>query len=465
MARWPTTASSRRHHGADCAGAGASGLGRKDVARCKNYFALGLMFWLFDRPIESEIDGHRQQVRRPRRWPRPTSPRSTPGYAYGETHELSPVSYQVKKAAEPPGLYRNVTGDQALALGLVAASPSLADLPLFLGSYPDHARPRHPPRAGRAQALRRQHVPGRGRDRRRSAAAIGAAFGGAIGVTATAVPGIALKTEAIGLAVMTELPLVIVNVQRGGPQHRPAHQDRAGRPAAGDVRPQRRVPGAGDRRAAPADCFDCAIEAWRIAVRVHDARDPALTDGYIANGAEPWRVPDVDEPAADRRHASATTSPAIRSCPTRATSGWRGPGPCPARRAWSTASAAWRSRTSPATSTTTRANHQHMVDLRAAKVAGVADDIPPQEVDGAPSGDAAGGQLGRHLRRDRHGRGAARGRGPARSSHVHLRYLNPFPANLGEILGRFDKVLVPELNLRPAARCSSAASSWSTPSA
>ena len=235
------------------------------------------------------------------------------------------------KAELPPGLYRNITGNQALAWGLVAAAKR-SGCELFYGSYPItpasdilHELARHKNFGVRTFQAEDEIAA--------ITSAIGAAFGGAMGVTASSGPGIALKTEAIGLAVMTELPLLIINVQRGGPSTGLADQDRAGRPAAGHVRPQRRVPGAGDRRPQPGRLLRRRPSRPGGSPSRYMTPVFLLTDGYIANGSEPWRIPDVDDAAADRGQASAGQRQRRRvSCPTPATSGWPGPGPCPARR-------------------------------------------------------------------------------------------------------------------------------------
>ena len=268
------------------------------------------------------------------------------GYNYGETTEMFATHYHVPKAKLKPGLYRNITGNEATALGFLAAS-KLAGRPLFYGSYPItpasdvlHELARFK-RFGVKTFQAEDEIAAIG-------AAIGASFGGSLGVTGTSGPGLALKSEAIGLAVMTELPLVIIDVQRGGPSTGLPTKTEQARPAAGDVRPQRRVArSAIVAPATPADCFDMAIEAWRIAIKY---RTPVifLSDGYLANGSEPWLVPDIANAAEDRRRTSRRTR--RRSSRTSATRRrWRARGRSRARRASSTASAASRRRTSPAT--------------------------------------------------------------------------------------------------------------------
>ena len=226
------------------------------------------------------------------------------GWNFGETTEAFAVSYEIKPAPMAPGTYRNITGNLALAYGLVAGGVQ-SGLPVFLGLLPDHPGLRHPPRAEQAQVVRRHDVPGRGRDRRHRRRALGASFAGSLGVTTTSGPGIALKSETIGLAVMTELPLLVIDVQRGGPSTGlPTKTEQAdllqamfgrnGESPVPIVAPQ-----------SPGDCFDAALEAVRIAVTY---RTPVmlLSDGMLANGSEPWRIPELgDLPAIDPAFATS----------------------------------------------------------------------------------------------------------------------------------------------------------------
>ena len=282
-----------------------------------------------------------------------------------------------------PGTYRNITGNLALAYGLVAAA-SQSGLAVFLGVLPDHPGLRHPPRAEQAQGVRRAR-PSRPRTRSRaSASAIGAAFAGALGVTTTSGPGSALKSEAIGLAVMTELPLVVVDVQRGGPSHRSADQDRAGRPAAGDVRPQRRGPVPDHRAASPADCFDAAVEATGIAVTY---RTPVilLSDGYLANGSEPWQHP-RDRDAAGHRprrshraHRTADGGEPSTFRPYTATPRpWPAPGRCPAPPGLEHRIGGLEKADGDGNISYDPDNHDHMVRLRQAKVDKIAGHTRPR---------------------------------------------------------------------------------------
>ncbi|MBP2648408.1 MAG: korA2 [Gemmatimonadetes bacterium] len=417
-----------------------SGLGRKDVARCKNYYALGLMFWLYHRPLEHEIlDIERKFAREPALAAANIAALRA-GFAFGDTTELFPVSYQVREAPRHPGRYRSVTGNQALALGFVAAS-EISGLPLFLGSYPitpasDILHTLAALRHHRVTTFQAEdEIAG-------VCSAIGASFGGALGLTTTSGPGMALKTEAIGLAVMTELPLVIVNVQRGGPSTGlPTRIEQSDLLQAMFGR-HGEAPLPVLAASSPADCFECALEAARLAVR-YMTPVILLSDGGIANSTEPWRIPDVAalppievkfrvEP--EGFHAYERDEHLARA--------WVRPGtPGLEHRIGGLEKDALTGDLSG-----DPLNHQKMVELRAAKVAGIARELPPLAVQGAQAGDVLvvgwGSTTGAIAQAVEvlHAEGLAVG-------HVHLRHLNPFPADLGELLGRFRKVLVPELNM------------------
>ncbi len=266
------------------------GVKPRDAERSKNFFALGLVSWLYTRPIDPTIEWITQRFAAKPQVVEANTRAFRAGYDFGETAELFESNYEVKPATFEKGEYVQVTGNQALAWGLIAAS-RLAGVPLFLGSYPDHPRLGHPPRAEPPQGIRCPHLPGRGRDRGHRGGPRGGVRG-ALGVTTTSGPGLDLKSETIGLAINLELPLVIVDVQRGGPStglptkteqadllH--AMYGRHGEAPVPIIAPQ-----------TPSDCFDAAIEAVRLAVKY---RTPVivLSDGYLANGAEPWRLPDL----------------------------------------------------------------------------------------------------------------------------------------------------------------------------
>jgi 2-oxoglutarate/2-oxoacid ferredoxin oxidoreductase subunit alpha len=426
------------------------GLSRKDAARAKNMFALGLLSWLYGRPTEPTVDFlERRFAKAPDiRDANVTAFRA--GWNFGETTESFEVSYEVKPAVMRPGTYRNITGNLALAYGLIAASRR-SGLPLFLGSYPItpasdilHELSKHK-RFGVTTFQAEDEIAGVG-------AALGASFGGALGVTTSSGPGIALKAETIGLAVMTELPLIVVDVQRGGPSTGlPTKTEQADLLQAMFGRnSESPVPIVAP--CSPADCFDAALEAARIAVTY---RTPVmlLSDGYLANGSELWRLPEVDELpviepsfATEPNHESADGGaefwPYKRDSQTLARP-WAVPGtPGLEHRIGGIEKADGSGNISY-----DPANHDLMVRTRQAKVDRVAETIPPLEVDD-PDGDArvlvlgwgsTYGPIGAAVRQVRNAGGSV--------AQAHLRHLNPFPADLGDILRRYDRVLVPEMNL------------------
>jgi 2-oxoglutarate ferredoxin oxidoreductase subunit alpha len=424
------------------------GLGQKESDRCRNFFAMGLVFWLYDRPLAPTLRYIDEKFAKTQQVAEANRRALRAGYNYGETTEAFHAHYVIAKAKLAPGRYRNITGNQALAWGLIAAAER-SGLPLFLGSYPIT------PASDILHELTRFKNFGvrsfQAEDEIAAiTSAIGAAFGGAMAITTSSGPGIALKQEGIGLAVMTELPLLIINVQRGGPSTGlPTKTEQAdllqalcGRNGECPV-PVLAAQGS-------ADCFDIAQEAWQIAVRY---MTPVflLSDGYIANGSEPWRIPDVKSfQPIEVRHPPAAVNgdvfmPYARDA--RLARPWAIPG---------TPGLMHRLGGLEKEDITGNvcydpANHQHMVELRAAKVAGIAKELPPQKVEGPQEGKLLvlswGGTYGACATAVRevaaHG-GAATHGGVA---HAHLRYLNPFPANLGDILRRYEKVLIPELNL------------------
>ena len=328
------------------------GITKREAERAKNMFALGLMSWLYGRPTEGTIAFLESKfAKRPEIAAANVKAFQT-GYAFGETTEAFAVQYEVKPAALKPGLYRNITGNQALAYGLIAASVK-SGLPLFLGAYPITPGIVRARGARAAQELRRAHVPGED-EIAAVGAALGASFGGSLGVSTSSGPGIVLKQETIGLGITLELPLVIVDVQRAGPSTgmptKPEQADLLGVMFGRNSESPVPVIAA----ATPSDCFDAALEAARIAIKY---RTPVflLSDAYLANGSEPWLLPDVDAIPAIDPHFAAGGDWAKTSSRTGATRRrWPGPGRFPARRASSTASVGSRSRTSPATSATTR---------------------------------------------------------------------------------------------------------------
>jgi 2-oxoglutarate ferredoxin oxidoreductase subunit alpha len=418
------------------------GLGQKESDRCRNFYAMGLTFWLYDRALEPTLRYIDEKFGKMPAVAEANRRALNAGYNYGETTDAMASQYQVNKADLPHGLYRNITGNQALAWGLIAAAQR-SGCDLFYGSYPItpasdilHELVRHKNFGVRTFQAEDEIAA--------VTSAIGASFGGAMGVTASSGPGIALKTEAIGLAVMTELPLIIINVQRGGPSTGlPTKTEQADLCQALFGRNgECPVPVVAAR--SPADCFHAAFDAWRIATR-YMTPVILLTDGYIANGAEPWKVPEVDSlPQIVIKHPAANENgdafmPYARD--ERLARPWALPGtPGLMHRI-----GGLEKQDITGNVNYEPENHEHMVNLRARKVALVAGDIPPQEVDGPASGKLLviswGGTYGACATGVRQ----ARDNG-ASVSHVHLRFLNPFPSNLGDIIGRFEKVLIPELN-------------------
>ena len=425
-------------------------LTRKEKERAKNMLALGLLLWMFSRPIEGTEAFLRAKFAAKPEIREANLAALRAGYNYGETTEDFAVRFEVAPAPMPPGTYRTITGNTALALGLVTASHRTG-LPLVLGSYPItpasdvlHA----------LSALKRYGVTTLQAEDEIAAVgmALGASFGGALGVTTTSGPGLALKSETIGLAVATELPLIVVDSQRGGPSTGlptkteqadllQAMHGRNGESPVAVVAPQ-----------SPADCFDIALEAVRMATTY---RTPVivLSDGYLANGSEPWRVPDPDrlplhppelatEPNATDADGRPVFHPYLRDELTLARP-WAVPGtPGLEHRIGGIEKADVTGHISYDPD-----NHDRMVRLRQAKIDRIADTIPPLQVDD-PRGRArvlvrgwgsTYGPIAAAIR-------LVRGTG-VEIAQAHLRHLNPFPPNLGEVLRSYDRVIVPEMNL------------------
>ncbi|MGN0063639.1 MAG: 2-oxoacid:acceptor oxidoreductase subunit alpha [Nocardioides sp.] len=421
------------------------GLSRKDAARAKNMFALGLLSWMYGRPTEPTTEFLTKKFAKNADIRDANITAFKAGWNFGETTETFVVRYEVKPAVMSPGTYRNITGNLALAYGLIAGGVQ-SDLPVFLGTYPItpasdilHELSKHKS-FGVTTFQAEDEIAGVG-------AAIGASFAGHLGVTTTSGPGIALKGEAIGLAVMTELPLVVVNVQRGGPSTGlPTKTEQSDLLQAMFGR-NGEAPVPVVAPSSPGDSFSAAVEACRIAVTY---RTPVmlLSDGYLANGSEPWRIPGLDElPAIDPAFATAPAEgeeflPYARDPETLARP-WAPPGVAGLEhriggieKADQTGNISY-----------DPANHDKMVRLRQAKVDAIADSLPPLEVDD-PSGEAKVLVIGWGSTYGPIGAGVRRVRKAGYNvAQTHLRHLNPFPKDLGEILKRYDKVLVPEMNL------------------
>ncbi|MFO1022470.1 MAG: 2-oxoacid:acceptor oxidoreductase subunit alpha [Planctomycetales bacterium] len=419
------------------------GLGVKDQDRCRNFYAMGLAFWLYDRPLEPTLRYIQTQFAKKPAVVEANTRALKAGYHYGETTDAFASQYRVQKAKLKPGKYRNITGNQAMALGLIAAS-KVSGCDLFLGSYPIT------PASDILHELSKYKNFGvrtfQAEDEIAAmTSAIGASFGGAMAITTSSGPGIALKGEGIGLAVMTELPLLVINVQRGGPSTGlPTKTEQADLLQAVCGR-NGECPLPVIAARSPADCFEVAQEAWRIATRF---MTPVmlLSDGYIANGSEPWLIPKVaDLPHIQVDHPGPSVGdedfhPYARN--ERLARPWAIPGtPGLMHRI-----GGLEKQDVTGNVNYEAANHEHMVHQRARKVELVADDIPLQEVDGAHTGKLLvlswGGTYGAVATAVR--QVASQGKSV---SHCHLRYLNPFPRNLEEIIRGFDKVLIPELNL------------------
>lgn len=423
-----------------------SGLSKKEIGRCKNYFALGLLLALFDQPPESAIDDIRAKFgKKDPAIAEANIDALRAGYAYAEASELFVTHHQLPRLKQVPGRYRSLTGNQAAALGFVAASER-SGVPLFLGSYPitpatdilhELAKLKH---FNVTTFQAEDEIGG-------ICSAIGAAYGGVLGLTTTSGPGMALKTEAIGLAVMLELPLVIVNVQRGGPSTGlPTKVEQSDLLQAVYGRNgECPVPVIAAR--SPADCFDCALEAVRLATR-YMTPVILLSDGGIANAAEPWRIPAVDSlpeiPVSFRTDPDGFMPYARDENLARP---WVRPGtPGLEHRIGGLEKDSLTGNISHVP-----ANHQRMVETRAAKVAGIARDIPPTAVDGPVAGALLVVSWGGTWGSVTQACAAAQKVGKS-VAHVHLRHLNPLPPDLAGVLGRYDRILVPELNLGQLSR-------------
>ncbi|CRK60108.1 2-oxoglutarate oxidoreductase, alpha subunit [Alloactinosynnema sp. L-07] len=423
-----------------------TGLGKKDAERCKNMFALGLLSWMYHRPTEGTEAFLREKFARKPDIAEANVLAFRAGFYYGETTEAFAVTYEVAPAALPAGTYRQITGNTALAYGIVAAGVQ-SKLPVLLGTYPItpasdilHELSKYK-QFGITTFQAEDEIAG-------ICAALGASYGGALGVTSTSGPGVALKSETIGLGVMTELPLLVVDVQRGGPSTGlptkteqadllQAMYGRNGECPVPIIAPQ-----------SPADCFAAAVEATRIALKY---RTPVLllSDGAIANGSEPWLIPELDtlpdlsvefatEPNAP--DGSGEFWPYLRDPETLARA-WALPG---------TAGLQHRiggleKQDGTGNISYDPDNHDKMVRVRQAKIDGI--DVPDLEVDD-PSGKARVLVLGWGSSYGPIGAAARRVRKLGHAvAQAHLRHLNPFPANLGEVLRSYDKVVVPEMNL------------------
>jgi 2-oxoglutarate/2-oxoacid ferredoxin oxidoreductase subunit alpha len=417
------------------------GLDAKAMDRCKNFFALGMCYWLYNRSMDSTVRWIEDKFKKKPLLVEANKLALKAGYSYCEATEAFQVSYEIPPAQLSPGIYRNLSGNQALALGFVTAAQK-AGLKLFLGSYPIT------PASDILHELSHYKEFGvltfQAEDEIAAiTSAIGASYAGSLAITTTSGPGMALKTEALGLAVATELPLVVCDIQRGGPSTGlPTKTEQADLLQAFFGR-NSEAPIPVLAAATPADCFWIAVEASRIALK-YMIPVIVLSDGYLANGAEPWRIPNLDEiPAIPIKFA---TNP----------EGFQ-----PYKRDEDTLARPWAIPGTPGMEHRIGGlekqdvtgnvnyeplNHENMVRIRAAKVDAIVQDIPNVLPSGDPEGDLLivswGSTFGAITQAVRGQREKGR-----KIGHLHLRHLNPLPANLGDVLKRYRKVLVPELNM------------------
>ena len=423
-------------------------IGKKDAERAKNMFALGLLSWLYQRPTDGTLTFLKQKFAKKPDILAANIAAFEAGWSYGETTEDFSVQYEVKPAVMQPGRYRNISGNLALSYGLIAAAER-AKLPLFLGSYPItpasdilHELSKHK-KFGVMTFQAEDEIAGVG-------SAIGASYGGMLGVTTTSGPGVALKSEAIGLAVSLELPLIIVDVQRGGPSTGlPTKTEQADLLQAMFGR-NGEAPVPIVAPCSPTDCFDAAIEAARIATKY---RTPVfiLSDGYLANGSEPWRIPDVSslpdlqvEFATEHNHTNADGSttfwPFVRDPETLAR-----PWAVPGTKGLEHRIGGIEKADGCGNISYDPDNHDKMIRLRQAKIDGI--DVADLEVED-PSGEARVLVLGWGSTYGPIGAAARNLRAEGIPvAQAHLRHLNPFPKNTEEVLRRYDKVIIPEMNL------------------
>jgi 2-oxoglutarate ferredoxin oxidoreductase subunit alpha len=417
------------------------GLDAKSMDRCKNFFALGMCYWLYNRSMDATLRYLEDKFKGKPQLVAANRLAMQAGYSYCEATEAFQISYEIPPAKLSPGIYRNISGNAALAMGFVAASDN-AGIPLFLGSYP--ITPASDILHELSQYKDFGVITFQAEDEIAAiTSAIGAAYTGALGITTTSGPGMALKTEALGLAVAVELPLVICDIQRGGPSTGlPTKTEQADLLQALFGR-NSEAPIPVLAPSTPGDCFWVALEASRIAVK-YMVPVIILSDGYLANGAEPWKIPDVSELPEIPVHFETNTEDfhPYRRDPQTLARPWAIPGtPGLEHRVGGI-----EKQDVTGNINYDPLNHERMVRLRAAKVEAVADDIP----DVVPAGDQSGdllivawgsthGPITAALK-------TARAKGQS-VGHVHLRHLNPLPKNLGEVLKRYRHVLVPEMNM------------------
>ena len=422
-----------------------SGLSAKEISRCKNFFALGIMYWLYSRPIEPTVDWIHKKFKNNEAIAKANEKALMSGYYFGENTELFTTRYQVDPANLPKGTYRSISGNEALAIGFITASVK-SGLPLFLGSYPItpasdilHELSKHKNFNVRTFQAEDEIAA--------VTAAIGASFSGALAITTTSGPGVALKTEAIGLAIMTELPLVVIDVQRGGPSTGlPTKTEQSDLLQAIYGR-NGEAPAIVIAPSTPADCFSMALEASRLALK-YMVPVLYLSDGYLANGSEPWQIPDPDtikEIKVEFRKEKENFFPYTRD--ENLARPWAIPG---------TPGLEHRIGGLEKSNVTGNVsydpeNHEFMVRLRAQKVKNVENDIPDLKIDGDENADLLilgwGGTYGSIT--EAVNRSRANG---LKVAQTHFKYLNPFPKNTNEVLKKYKKIICAELNMGQLAK-------------
>ncbi|NNJ53472.1 MAG: 2-oxoacid:acceptor oxidoreductase subunit alpha, partial [Ignavibacteriaceae bacterium] len=420
-------------------------LSPKEVSRCKNFFALGLMYWLYDRPLQNTEEWIKSKFKKKPEYVEANSKALQAGHKFGEMTEIFTTRYKVEPAKLPKGIYKNISGNEATALGFLAASVK-SGLPLFLGSYPITPASEilqfisNYKNFGAKTFQAEDEIAG-------ITSAIGASFAGHLAITTTSGPGLALKTEAIGLAVMTELPIVVINVQRGGPSTGlPTKTEQADLLQAVYGR-NGEAPVCVLAARTPRDCFNMAIEASRIALK-YMTPVILLTDGYLANGSEPWRIPHVDEITeikVDFRKDPEGFYPYSRD--ENLARPWAIPGtPNLEHRIGGLEKSNIYGNVSYDPD-----NHDKMVKLRTQKVKNIRNDIPDLKIDGEQSGELLvlgwGGTYGTIKEAVAKANNAG-----LNVSQAHLHYINPLPKNTEAVLNNYKKVLIPEINLGQLAR-------------
>ena len=419
-------------------------LGVKERDRAKNMFVLGFIYWMYNRTLDTTIDFLKDKFGKKETILQSNIKVLQAGYNYGDTTETFTTRYTIEKAKLPSGLYRNIMGNAALAMGLVAAGEK-SGLKLFLGSYPIT------PATDILQDLSKYKAFGvktfQAEDEIAAiTSAIGASYGGSLGITTTSGPGMALKAEAMGLAVMLEIPLVIVNVQRGGPSTGlPTKTEQSDLMQAYYGR-NGECPMPIIASSTPSDCFDVAYEASRIAVQ-HMTPVILLTDGYIANGAEPWKFPSTkDLKPIEVKFKTTLDEGEEKFMPYKRDEKLARPWAVPGTKGFEHRIGGLEKQDITGNISYDTDNHQHMVKTRQAKVDKVADYIPLQKLDsGAEKGKVLVIGWGSTYGAIKSAVLELQAAGHA-VSHAHIRYIRPFPKNLGDIIKNFDKVLIPEIN-------------------